>query len=217
MFASTKTELRMPNAFYKPNTLAIPINSQHLQKWSQMITNPRNLLQKGAWLVFCLFHSIEKIWPHNFDIEPFLLKSHLVLAHLCQILASEQISFKLFIKCMFASTKTELRMPNAFYKPNTLAIPINSQHLQKWSQMITNPRNLLQKGAWLVFCLFHSIEKIWPHNFDIEPFLLKSHLVLAHLCQILASEQISFKLFIKWLSDHVCVDKDRITDAKCIL
>ena len=25
------------------------------------------------------------------------------------------------------------------------------------------------------------------------------------------------KLFIKWLSDHVCVDKDRITDAKCIL
>ena len=52
MFASTKTELRMPNAFYKPSTPAIPMNSQHLQKWSQMIPNPRNLLKKGAWLVF---------------------------------------------------------------------------------------------------------------------------------------------------------------------
>ena len=53
--------------------------------------------------------------------------------------------------------------------------------------------------------------RYWTFSPEVTP------IVLAHLCQILASEQISFKLLIKWLSDHVCVDKDRITDAKCIL
>ena len=102
------------------------------------------------------------------------------------------------------------------------SIPNIFKNDHKWSQI---PEIFSRKGhhwffgkhPWLVSILFHSIEKIWPHNFDIKPFLLKSHLVLAHLCQIPASEQISFKLFIKWLSDHLCIDANRITDAKCIL
>ena len=35
MFVPTKTILWMPNAFYKPNTPAIPINSQRLHKFCE--------------------------------------------------------------------------------------------------------------------------------------------------------------------------------------
>ena len=237
MFASTKTELRMPNAFYKPNTPAIPINSQHLQKWSQMITNPRNLLKKGASLVFWKApmvskHSISfyrkdlasqfRYWTFSPEVTPSSgtpLPDPGVRANFIQVV--DKMTFwpslhrhKQNYGCqMHFINQTPLQFPS---------IPNIFKNDHKWSQI---PEIFSRKGhhwffgkhPWLVSILFHSIEKIWPHNFDMEPFLLKSHLVLAHLCQIPASEQISFKLFIKWLSDHVCVDKDRITDAKCIL
>ena len=94
------------------------------------------------------------------------------------------------------------------------SIPNIFKNDHKWSQI---PEIFFRKGHDWFFVYFILWKRFGLTISRFEPFLLGSHLVLAHLCQILASEQISFKLFIKWLSDHVCVDKDRITDAKCIL
>ena len=52
MFASTKTELRMLNAFYKPNTLAIPNIFKNDHKCSQI---PEIFFRKGHDWFFVYF------------------------------------------------------------------------------------------------------------------------------------------------------------------